>query len=113
MDSDLRNFDTERLPADETFCRGFYPLHTHYIFYIPSSMYISIFTGEKFDYVIDDAGSYKLIMRLHIRRITAADFGSYKCLAKNSLGETDGSIKLYSKNMFLPLLFLSLSLTHV
>lgn len=36
-------------------------------------------------------------MRLHIRKMTAADFGSYKCLSKNSLGETDGSIKVYSK----------------
>lgn len=55
------------------------------------------FTGEKFEYDIDDSASYKVIMRLHINSVTANDFGSYKCLAKNSLGETDGSIKLYSK----------------
>lgn len=58
---------------------------------------MNIFSGEKFDYGVDDSSSYKVIMRLHIKKITSADFGSYKCLAKNSLGETDGSIKLYSK----------------
>lgn len=36
-------------------------------------------------------------MLLHIRSVGPADFGSYKCVAKNSLGETDGTIKLYSK----------------
>lgn len=33
-------------------------------------------------------------MLLVIRNVTKSDFGSYKCIAKNSLGETDGVIKL-------------------
>lgn len=40
--------------------------------------------------------AYKVIMKLHIRSVGPADFGSYRCVAKNSLGETDGNIKLYS-----------------
>ena len=36
-------------------------------------------------------------MKLTIKSIEMRDFGSYKCLAKNSLGDTDGSIKLYRK----------------
>lgn len=36
-------------------------------------------------------------MKLTIISMDHADFGAYKCVAKNSLGETDGSIKLYSK----------------
>lgn len=31
---------------------------------------------------------------LKIRKVNKNDFGSYKCVAKNSLGETDGVIKL-------------------
>ncbi|KAG8234954.1 hypothetical protein J437_LFUL009149 [Ladona fulva] len=31
---------------------------------------------------------------LKIRNVTSRDFTSYKCMAKNSLGETDGVIKL-------------------
>lgn len=33
-------------------------------------------------------------MMLRIRNVGPSDFGSYKCVAKNSLGETDGVIKL-------------------
>lgn len=41
--------------------------------------------------------TYKVTMKLTITNVDIADFGMYKCLAKNSLGETDGSIKLYRK----------------
>lgn len=34
-------------------------------------------------------------MRLEIHRVEARDFTSYKCVAKNSLGETDGKIRLF------------------
>lgn len=37
---------------------------------------------------------YKKYMMLKIRSVSVSDFGSYKCVAKNSLGETDGVIKL-------------------
>ena len=32
---------------------------------------------------------YKLDSRLHIKNLQAKDFGSYKCVSKNSLGETE------------------------
>ncbi|KAG0420237.1 hypothetical protein HPB47_003593 [Ixodes persulcatus] len=38
---------------------------------------------------------YKVHMRLRIRRIVPEDFGAYRCFAKNSLGSTEGSIRLY------------------
>uniref|UniRef100_A0A182UZG6 I-set domain-containing protein n=1 Tax=Anopheles merus TaxID=30066 RepID=A0A182UZG6_ANOME len=37
---------------------------------------------------------YTKYMSLKIRNVGPADFGSYRCVAKNSLGETDGLIKL-------------------
>lgn len=76
-------------------------------------------SGGKFEpQLIDNA--YKVAMRLNIKSVSAADFGSYKCTAKNSLGklfwsvknqkilqqkimltgDTDGTIKLYSKFRF-------------
>lgn len=36
-------------------------------------------------------------MTLTILSVEIGDFGQYKCVAKNSLGETDGNIKLYRK----------------
>lgn len=40
---------------------------------------------------------YRVVMRLTIKSVEMQDFSSYRCVAKNSLGETDGVIKLYRK----------------
>ncbi|KAJ0178776.1 hypothetical protein K1T71_005551 [Dendrolimus kikuchii] len=40
-------------------------------------------------------GAYRSILRLAIRRVTNTDYGTYKCVSKNSLGDTEGTIKLY------------------
>ncbi|XP_018321821.1 lachesin-like [Agrilus planipennis] len=50
--------------------------------------------GAKYEPHMDD-NAYKVHMKLTIRAVSATDFGSYKCISKNSLGETDGTIKLY------------------
>ncbi|XP_050428985.1 lachesin-like isoform X2 [Adelges cooleyi] len=52
-----------------------------------------IVSGEKYEAVSTDNG-YNKYMVLKIRKLSPQDFGSYKCVAKNSLGETDGFIKL-------------------
>lgn len=52
--------------------------------------------GGKFEPLLNET-MYKVDMTLHIRSIGPKDFGSFKCVAKNSLGETDGTIKLYRK----------------
>jgi len=36
-----------------------------------------------------------MTMVLVIRNMTFKDFGSYRCVAQNSLGKTDGLIRLY------------------
>ena len=36
-------------------------------------------------------------MRLKISNIQEEDFGSYKCIAKNNLGEKEGLFRVYSK----------------
>ncbi|VVC29390.1 Hypothetical protein CINCED_3A006511 [Cinara cedri] len=52
-----------------------------------------IVSGEKYEAISTDSG-YNKYMSLKIRKLSPQDFGSYKCVAKNSLGETDGFIKL-------------------
>lgn len=56
--------------------------------------------GGKYEAFPMDRG-YNKFMMLKIRNITKEDFGFYKCIAKNSLGETDGIIKLDGKILFL------------
>lgn len=60
------------------------------------SFYFINLTGGKYEPVLTD-NAYKVNMKLTIKAVTPADFGSYKCVSKNSLGDTDGSIKLYRK----------------
>ncbi|KAG5676473.1 putative Mast/stem cell growth factor receptor Kit [Polypedilum vanderplanki] len=50
--------------------------------------------GGKFESTIQD-NAYKVDMKLTIKSVSQSDFGSYTCVSKNSLGETDGTIKLY------------------
>lgn len=46
---------------------------------------------------------YKVHMILTIHSVTQEDYGAYNCVSKNSLGTTDGTIKLYRKwTSFLP-----------
>ena len=41
---------------------------------------------------------YKLHSRLTIFDIEKEDYGMYKCVSKNSLGETESTLRLYGKN---------------
>ncbi|KAK9504922.1 hypothetical protein O3M35_009089 [Rhynocoris fuscipes] len=52
--------------------------------------------GAKYEPVLLD-NAYKVHMKLTIHSVSPSDFGSYKCVSKNSLGDTDGTIKLYRK----------------
>ncbi|XP_050734679.1 lachesin-like [Eriocheir sinensis] len=40
---------------------------------------------------------YKIHMLLTVRYLDEDDFGTYRCVAKNPRGETDGSIKIYGR----------------
>lgn len=54
--------------------------------------------GGKYISNVTEIGEYRSAMRLHINPLTMNEFGAYRCVAKNSLGDTDGTIKLYSKD---------------
>ena len=54
-------------------------------------------SDDKHEIVTVDTG-YKVYMKLHIRNIERSDIAEYRCVAKNSLGHSDGSISLYGNN---------------
>lgn len=56
--------------------------------------FVFIFAGTKYVQEVFES-VYKVVMKLTIIDVDIADFGMYKCVAKNSLGQSDGSIKLY------------------
>lgn len=61
---------------------------------------MSFFKGYKYETFATKNG-YNQRMKLKIRNIEQQDYRSYKCVAQNSLGTTDGEIKLDGKQSFL------------
>ncbi|XP_076356551.1 lachesin-like isoform X2 [Tachypleus tridentatus] len=70
-------------------------------------MSINYWTKEAGDVIISDQkyltktreDTYKVHMQLTIQAVTPDDYGCYKCFAKNSLGSTEGSIRLYGDQL--------------
>lgn len=48
-----------------------------------------IVQGGTFEQILMDSSVYKVIMKLTIRPTKLSEFGVYKCVAKNSLGEAE------------------------
>lgn len=78
-------FDSARFPFDWP------PFHLAFCVIIDAAR-----AGDKYETNLLNNG-YSKYMKLKIRNVTKEDFGSYRCVAKNSLGETDGVIKLDGK----------------
>lgn len=56
-----------------------------------------IVSNAKYDSIMVEGSTsvYKSEMRLKIKDLRPSDLGSYTCVAKNSLGEASGTIKVY------------------
>lgn len=65
-------------------------------------MYILFSNFKDGHYKVESSTSgYETTMKLVIRSVRAQDYGLFRCIATNSLGETDGKITLYSEYTFL------------
>ncbi|XP_051174667.1 lachesin-like isoform X2 [Leptopilina boulardi] len=58
-----------------------------------------IITNEKYSMSEVKSSLYSAQMRLLIKDLQDRDFGGYKCISKNSLGDAEGSIHLYPMNL--------------
>ncbi|CAH0592374.1 unnamed protein product [Chrysodeixis includens] len=54
-----------------------------------------VISSSKYEVLNTVVSSFESRMALTVRRLTAADVGGYRCVAKNSLGEVDSVIRLY------------------
>ena len=58
--------------------------------------------GSKYE-IEEEYQGYRTTMKLKINALSNEDFGSFKCLAKNTLGEKEGLIRLYGKHAHMDL----------
>uniref|UniRef100_A0ABD2W5L6 Ig-like domain-containing protein n=1 Tax=Trichogramma kaykai TaxID=54128 RepID=A0ABD2W5L6_9HYME len=56
-------------------------------------------TNDGFYKVETSVSGYETLMKLSIRSVRLQDYGPFFCLAENSLGRTDGKIKVYREYM--------------
>jgi len=56
-----------------------------------------IIAGDRYALTEKENNMYAIEMILHIKRLQSSDFGGYKCISKNSIGDTEGTIRLYGK----------------
>lgn len=56
-----------------------------------------IIPGERYQLSEKENSMYAVEMVLQIKRLQKSDFGGYKCISKNSIGDTEGTIRLYGK----------------
>ncbi|XP_020805413.1 neurotrimin isoform X2 [Drosophila serrata] len=54
-----------------------------------------IIAGDRYGLTEKENNMYAIEMVLHIKRLQSSDFGGYKCISKNSIGDTEGTIRLY------------------
>ncbi|PRD35155.1 UNVERIFIED_CONTAM: Lac [Trichonephila clavipes] len=55
-----------------------------------------LISGDRHTVTVQE-NTYKMHMTLTIRRLIKNDFGTYTCLARNSLGSTEGTIRVYGE----------------
>lgn len=74
----------------------------HFFFFSLSFFFFEIplirtyFLGSRYEQSLSH-NAYKVHMKLFIRSVGEEDYGAYKCISRNALGEIDGTIQVYRK----------------
>lgn len=59
-----------------------------------------IVTNEKYETKTEVRSQFETKMTLKVKNFQKLDVGSYKCNAKNSVGDVESSIRLYGKFIY-------------
>lgn len=59
-----------------------------------------VISSDKYEVQSSSKSMFEVRMVLTIRNLAKGDAGSYRCIAKNSLGEVESNIRLYGKKIY-------------
>lgn len=57
-----------------------------------------IITNDRYLMTETENSMYAVQMTLVIRKLQKSDMGGYKCISKNSIGDAEGTIRLYGEH---------------
>lgn len=57
--------------------------------------------GGNLETITDNDGAYKVVMKLQVKVQKLSDFGIYKCVAKNALGNAEEIVRILRKFIFI------------
>jgi hypothetical protein len=64
-----------------------------------------ILSNHKY-FLAEERDGYRTRMRLKVTDVSEKDFGGFKCIARNTLAEKEGFIRLYGQSLSHPVRFL-------
>jgi neurotrimin len=56
-----------------------------------------IITNDRYHMSETENSMYAVQMMLVIRKLQKSDMGGYKCISKNSIGDAEGTIRIYGE----------------
>lgn len=79
----------------------FYPTLFFYCMFFFSPTGEMIITNDRYHMTETENSMYAVQMTLVIRKLQKSDMGGYKCISKNSIGDAEGTIRIYGELNFL------------
>jgi hypothetical protein len=68
-----------------------------------------IITNDRYSMSETEQSMYAIQMVLIIQKSQKSDMGGYKCISKNSIGDAEGTIRLYGKFEFIGLIYINVN----
>lgn len=59
---------------------------------------VILLNNKKYE-LTEEVDSYRIDMQLKIKNLEESDFGPYKCVARNMLGDKEGFVRLIGNNL--------------
>jgi Immunoglobulin I-set domain len=70
---------------------------SHFFLFFVKRIGEMIISNDRYHMTETENSMYAVQMDLVIRKLQKSDMGGYKCISKNSIGDAEGTIRLYGK----------------
>ncbi len=79
------------------FCIYFLQFFRHDIGHLYFTDQMVVHDRKKYEAYENMTNEYTFHLTLQLKKLKKRDYGAYKCISKNSIGESEGVIRIYGK----------------